>query len=669
MPKRPITVDDLLSLTFVGDPQISPDGQRILFSHKHTDREKNKYVTHLFTVDCDGNTKQWTNVEGGAGHGRWSSDGKQLAFISGREGKKPQIFLLPTDGGEARRLTDLPEGSLTDFKWSPDGTKIAITFRETDPLWTEAAKKDREAKGLSTPPRVINTEWYRLDGDGYFLDQRQKVYVVDVATGGHTLLYEADRLGWYSYDWSPDSKELAIAHSMADRPMFDKANDGIVRVDMEGLVWKLENLPKGNKENLRWSPDGKWLAYLGSEHDDGWGIRNNRLWIVPADAKAPAKCLSADDDYDLTVSSVSDTRETATDAVLEWSPDSRAIYVSVGWHGQVQLGYSQIDKGGIELLTKGMHVLAIGNVSGDGEKIACTYGTPTKPNEIAVYDIGKHSDSPDVLTSFNKAFVEEVKLSEPEDLYLEAPDGNKTHAWVMYPIDYMEPKRYPAVLEVHGGPHAQYGWQFFHEFQLLAAQGYVVVYSNPRGSKGYGEDYCMAIKGDWGNKDWIDIETVMRWMQHQPYVSPGQMGIMGGSYGGYMTNWAVGHTNDFKAAITDRCVSNLATFGGNHDFIQSEDQYWPGIFFGDIEQLWKQSPIAHFKKVKTPMLIIHSEGDLRCNIEQSEQVHGALCHLGVECRFVRYPVSSSHGMSRGGPADLRIHRLNEIVAWWEKHLG
>ncbi len=670
MPKRAITADDLLSLTFVGDPQISPDGHRVLFTQKTVDVEKNKYVTHLFTADLEGHTKQWTNVPGGAGHGRWSPDGKHIAFISGREDKQSQLFLIPTDGGEARKLSALPEGSLSEFKWSPDGTKIAFTFRETDPLWTEATKKEREGKNLSTPPRIINTEWYRLDGDGYFLDQRSAVYVLEVATGEHQLLYGEDCLGWYSFDWSPDSQELAISHSFADRPMFDKANDGIVRVDMDGKIWKLEGLPRGNKENLRWSPDGKWLAYLGNDNDEGWGCLNNRLWVVGADGETKARCLSANDDYCLSTATLSDCREVSSDGVVEWSPDSKAIYVSVGWHGQAQLGYAQLssESGEIELLTKGMHVLQIGNVSRDGERIGCVFGTPMKPNEVAVYDISKHADAPEVLTHFNRAFLEEIKLSEPEELYLETPDGTKVHAWVMLPIDYLAPKRYPAVLEIHGGPHTQYGWQFFHEFQLLAANGHVVVYSNPRGSKGYGEAHTMAIKGHWGNKDWQDIETVTRWMQHQPYISPGQMGVMGGSYGGYMTNWVVGHTNDYRAAITDRCVSNLACFGGNSDFIQGKDSYWKGIFFGDISDLWRDSPIAYFENVQTPMLIIHSEGDYRCNIEQSEQVHAALCHLGVENRFVRYPPSSSHGMSRGGPPDLRLHRLGEIVGWWEKHL-
>lgn len=667
MPKRLITADDLTRLHFVGDPQVSPDGHRILFAKKIVDAEKNKYITNLFTVDLEGHVQQWTGGDAGAGHGRWSPDGSQIAFISGREGKNGQIFLLPTSGGEARKLSSLPEGSLGDFKWSPDGKWIAFTFRETDPVWTEAAKKEREAKNASTPPRVINTPWYRLDGDGYFLDQRHEVYVLEVATGEHRKIYNGCSLGWYSYDWSPNSQELVVAHLRGKRPMFEPEDVKLVRVDLNGQVWDLENIPYGPKEAVRWSPDGKWIAFLGNEHKTGWGCMNQRLYVIPADG-GMGRCLTANDDYCLSVSTLSDTREMATDAVVEWSPDSKAVYLSVGHHGAVQLGFCEIEKGGITLLTKGHHVLQIGNISPDGERVACIFGKATKPNEVAVYDISAHGEEPQVLTHFNKDFLEEVKLSEPEEIWLESPDGWKVQAWAMQPTEYMPPRRYPAVLEVHGGPHAQYGWGFFHEFQLLAANGYAVVYSNPRGSKGYGEEHCAAIKGNWGDRDWEDIQTVMRWMQHQPHIHPGQMGIMGGSYGGYMTNWAIGHTNDFRAAITDRCVSNLVSFGGNHDFVQVEDIYWPGVFYGDITKLWEQSPIAHFKNVKTPTLIIHSEGDFRCNIEQAEQVYAALCQLGVDSRFVRYPLNTSHGMSRSGPIDLRLHRLGEILAWWEKYL-
>lgn len=667
MPKRLITAEDLLRLNFVGDAQISPDGHRILFSKKVVDVDKNKYVTNLYTVDLEGHVQQWTSGSGGAGSGRWSPDGTQIAFISGREDKKGQIFVIPTTGGEARKLSNLPEGSVGGITWSPDGKWIAFTFRETEALWTESAQKEREASGKSTPPRVINTPWYRLDGDGYFLDQRQAVYVLEVATGEHKKLYSECQLGWYDFDWSPDSKELVIGHPRGKRPMFDPTDIKLVRVDLEGQAWELENIPFGPKGLIRWSPDGKWIAYLGNEHRSGWGCMNDRLYIVPADG-GQGKCLSSDDDYCLSVGTLSDSKEMGSDGIVQWSPDSKAVYLSVGHHGAVQIGFSEIDKGGVTLLTKGHHALQIGNLSRDGEKMACIYGVATKPNEVAVYDISKHGEEPEVLTSLNKSFIEDIKLSEPEEMWLESSDGSQVHTWVMYPTEYLAPKRYPVVLEVHGGPHAQYGWGFFHEFQLLAAQGYVVVYSNPRGSKGYGEEHCSIIRGNWGDRDWEDIQTVMRWMQHQPYIHPGQMGIMGGSYGGYMTNWAIGHTNDFKAAITDRCVSNLVSFGGNSDFIQTEDQDWQGVFFGDITKLWEQSPISHFKGVNTPTLVIHSEGDLRCNVEQGEQVYAALCHLGVDARFVRYPQSTFHGMSRSGPPDLRLHRLGEIVAWWEKHL-
>ncbi|HZH98181.1 MAG TPA: S9 family peptidase, partial [Fimbriimonadaceae bacterium] len=630
--------------------------------------DKNKYITNLYTVDIDGKVQQWTQGEGGAGHGRWSADGSQIAFISGRDKPSSQIYILSATGGEARKGTSLPEGSIGDFKWSPDGKLIAFTFREQHPDWTEKAKKEREEKGLSTPPREIDDIWYRLDGDGYFLGQRFAIYILEVATGEHRKLYDKAPMGMYDFDWSPDSKELAVVHSAAKRPMFDPANEQIYRIDLDGQAWQLEGLPKGSKTSIRWSPDGRHFAYLGHVDDeDPWGVRNNRLFVVSAEG-GEAKCLTPDDDYCLTVSTLSDAKDATDDATLVWSPDSRALYVTVGWHGEVQLGFVELDKpGSVNLLTKGNHTVNVGTLSRNGERFGCVHGTATRPLEVALYDLTKHQDEPQELTKFNAEFLEEIKVMEPEEIWLDS-EGGKLHCWVIKPVDYLEPRRYPAVLEIHGGPHTQYGWAFFHEFQLLAAQGYVVVYSNPRGSKGYGEDHTAAIRGDWGNKDWEDSQTVTRWMQHQPYIHPGQMGVMGGSYGGYMTNWTISHTNDFAGAITDRCVANLVSFGGNHDFAQREDSYWKGVFYGDISQLWANSPIAHFKNVKTPTLVIHSEGDLRCNVEQGEQVFTALQQLGVESRFVRYPQSTSHGMSRGGPPDLRIHRLNEIVSWWSKYL-
>lgn len=667
MTKKPATPEDLLRLQFVGDPQISPDGLAILFTKKHVN-DKNKYVTNLYTVLLDGTVQQWTQGEGGASHGRWSPDGSSIAFISGREKPASQIYLLPTTGGEARKLTSLPEGSIGGFKWSPDGSMIAFTFREQHPDWTEAAKKEREEKGLSTPPRVIDDVWYRLDGDGYFLGQRYAIYLVRVADGETRKLYDKSPMGLYSFDWAPDSKSLVVAHTLNARPMAQPDNDGLFLVDLKGNAKPIEGLPFGPKSHVSWSPDGRLIAYVGDDNESNpWGVRNAKLFVAPVEGGS-AECLTRQDDYCLQAAVLSDSKEGAGDGSPIWSPDSKAIYLNIAWHGETQLGFVQLDVARVKMLTKGRHCVTVGNLSKNGERFACLFGTATRLQEVALYDLAKHGHEPGVLTSFNKAFHDEVAAVEPEDFWVDTPDGTKVHVWKMGPLE-PKGKKHPAVLEIHGGPHALYGWTYFFEFQVLAAQGYAVVYSNPRGSKGYGEKHCDAIRGSWGDKDWVDIAAVKDWMKAQPDIDAGRMGVMGGSYGGYMTNWAIGHTNDFKAAITDRCVSNLVSFGGNCDFPMIPDGYWKGAPWGDISELWKQSPIAYFHRVQTPTLVIHSEGDLRCNIEQGEQVFAALQQRGIESRFVRYPISTSHGLSRNGPADLRIHRLNEIVAWWKRHLG
>ncbi len=670
MAKRPIRAEDLLRIVFVGDPQMSPSGDHVLFSRK-TITEKNSYLTHLYTVDHGYKVKQWTSGAKSCSAGRWSPDGHTISFITGREEPSAQIFLISTEGGEALPLTKLPEGSIGDYSWSPDGKKIAFTFRETAEHLTKAATEARTAKGGSEPPIEIDSVWYRLDGDGYFANQRYKLYVVDIATGKHEVICESAADGDYSFSWAPSSEELAVAHSVSKRPFAEPPNVQIWRINLKGEAVKIEGLEKGVKSAVRWSPDGKWIAFAGDTDDkDPWGTRNSKIYIVSPDGGEP-KCISEHTDYCMSAATLSDCKEAGSETVLFWAHDSDALYVQIGWHGESQLGRFTIN-GEFAMLTEGRHFIGVGSLSRTGRHMAITYGSTLELPEVGVLHLGSGDDQDrDVLTAFNRTFHEEIKLSEPEEIWLDSTDGSRVHGWVMKPIDYLAPKRYAAVLEIHGGPHAQYGWAFFHEFQLLAAEGYVVVYTNPRGSKGYGEKYCAAIQGDWGNKDWDDIEVTMRWMQHQSYIHPGQIGVMGGSYGGYMTNWAIGHTHDFKAAITDRCVSNMVSMAMNSDFPFNKDGYFKGVAWGDheaIKELWRQSPIAYFEGVKTPTLIIHSEGDLRCNIEQSEEVFTALQQQGVESRFVRYPKSTSHGMSRNGPPDLRLHRLGEIVKWWKKFL-
>jgi dipeptidyl aminopeptidase/acylaminoacyl peptidase len=672
---RATVPEDLLRLRIAADPQISPDGSTILFVEKHAG-EKNEYETNLWVVAADGSRgsstvepRQFTSGKRDA-HGRWSPDGKQVAFISAREKAKPQIYVMAAAGGEARPLTKFPEGAIKSFRWSPDGRQLAVAYRETDPDRTKEAEKAREASGASKPPYVLDDFFYRLDGDGYFGGLRFQLYIVDAATGEHRLL-RRERAGSFEFDWAPDSSELVLAVNLSREPLLAWWKDDLVRVDAKtGKSERIAEIPAGPKQAVRWSPDGRSIAFAGREGKESWGVHNTRLYVYDVASKR-TRDLTGGEDYCLAAATLSDSAEPSFGAQLEWSPDSRRIFTNIGWRGESHVASIAATGGRLTFHTKGRSLVSLGNLSGDGTRAGLTVTDALSPPEIAVGsrsgDAGPFGVK--VLTRLNGPLLEEIEISEPEPHWIESADGTQVHVWVIKPAGFKAGRKYPAVVEIHGGPHCQYGETFFHEFQVLAAAGYVVVYSNPRGSKGYGDAHCAAIKGNWGQADWRDMQAVIAFMKGLPFVDTARMGIMGGSYGGYMTNWAIAHTDEFAAAITDRCVSNLVSMVGSSDLPLVPGEYWDGNSWDRTEAIWEQSPLKHFGNVKTPTLIIHSEGDLRCNVEQAEQVFVALKLRKVPTRFVRYPSSTSHGLSRSGPPDLRLHRLAQILEWWKKYLG
>lgn len=668
--KRPITPDDLKCFKLVSSPRISPDGRQIVFVVKHVG-DKNEYVTNLWIVDADGQMQARQFSSGGKDSSpAWSHDGNRIAFLSGREKYNPQIYTIDPRGGEAQQLTKFPEGSIGKFIWSPDGKWLAVSYREQDPQWSKAAEKEREEKGLSTPARVIDDWWYRLDGDGYFNAQRFQLFVVDTASGEHRRLYAKDTLGGFDFDWSPESRELVVSTNRSKRAMIQPWKDDLVRVDAAtGKATVIEGLPVGPKACPRWSPDGKWIAYAGRAGDkDGiYSTENLELWICDLQKKT-AGSLTGGEDYCLLSTAIADTSEATFEPVACFSPDSSRVFTQVGHHGEMHVVSVPVGGGAITFHTNGETVYEMGNFSASGRQMSLTVGSPTRLSEIAVGKVRRGEFGIDPLTDLNAEIYERIEIAMPKSQWVKTEDGHKVHVWTIKPPGLKAGKKVPAVLEIHGGPHAQYGWGLFHEFQVLAANGYAVFFSNPRGSKGYGRDHCAAIRGDWGGKDWVDVQAVTKLMQRQTFVDEQKMGVMGGSYGGYMTNWTISHCHDFAAAITDRCVSNLISMSGTSDFVLEPDGYFPGNAWDRPEVRWRQSPLAYFGNVKTPTMVIHSEGDLRCNVEQGEQVFMTLKVLGVPSRMVRYPSSTSHGMSRQGPPDLRIHRLNQILQWWEKYL-
>lgn len=656
---RFISAEDLLRFCIPSDPQISQDGSTILFVVKITSEEKNKYFSHLWLVQLyDKTLKQFTFGEVNDSSPRWSPDGKQIAFIRTKD-KQTQIWLIPTDGGEARQLTKLDQGSISDLTWSPDGSRIAFTFGKTPDEWTEKSVEERKKNNRSNPPRIITRLCFRLDGSG-FLGEKSHIWTVNVKDGVLTQLTK-EEFDDRSSCWSPDGRMIAFISNRSQNPDLTPFDEDIFVVSTEsGETIKL-GTPLGYKASIDWSPDGKLIGYSATESkDDPWVPRNNNVWTVSA-CGGNARCLTASTDRMVGNYVLSDARDASFEGPVYWTGNDTMVF-QISSEGACQL-YSVNLKGDVKsLLDRKCDVT--GFSAGKNGVISITMGDAAHPTEVFTI---KNGDCVQ-LTGFNKNLFESIQLSSPEEFSYTSIDNNKVQGWILKPPDFNASKKYPVIFYIHGGPHALYGYTFFHEFQVHAARGYVVVYTNPRGSAGYAESFMSAIRGDWGNHDYKDMMAAVDHICKLPYVDPSRIGVAGGSYGGYSTNWIIGHTDRFKCAVTDRSVVNLVSMSGTSDFPRFDNGYWKANSWDNPEEFIKQSPLTYVANVKTPLLIIHSEGDLRCPISQAEELFSALCQLNKEVVFVRYPQESSHGMSRIGPPDLRLHRLDQICKWFDKYL-
>lgn len=659
-----------------GDPQIDGTGERVAFVHKLADAP-GSYKTEIWIADAGGEKRTKRLTQGPRDRApRWSPAGDSLAFVSETKKGFPQIFLAAVSGlrmGSPKTLTKLPCGTLGDLRWSPCGDQIAFAFRATMPDRTSAAAKAREAARESTPPLVIDDPWYRLDGDGVFGSARFGLLVIDIKTRRVREIALGDTMGTFSFDWSPDGQSIAATVNRSPRALFEPWKTEIVIASVRaGSLRTVEGLPEGPKSAVAFSPDGSMIAYAGRRgRTEMYATENLGLFVHDLAARKTRDILAATD-FCLMSATLSDCAESGFAAWFRWMPGSDSLIIRIGWHGSGHLASAPARPRGGQSGAVVIHTAPGAEhlpctLAVNGSRVALVRTAPTEPPEVCVAEIVGREFPVREITKLNSGLCDSLDLAIPQEEWTRAKDGAQIHYWIMRPpAGARAGRRTPAILEVHGGPHAQYGWSFFLEFQLLAAAGYTVVYGNPRGSKGYGRAFCSAIHGTWGEKDWIDIQAITREMRRDPRIDKSAIGIMGGSYGGFMTLWAVGHSQHYCGAISDRCVSNIVSHCGNSDFPDVPNMYWKGSAYSDPTAQWKSSPIARFSKARTPMLIIHSEGDLRCNIEQSEQVHASLAEQQVPVRFVRYPRETSHGMSRNGPPDLRIHRLGEILAWWKR---
>jgi len=668
-----MTAEDFMRLQIVTYPQISPDSERIAFVKKSVDGEKSKYRSEIWIAPTlEGEPRRFTGSDSNDNYPRWSPDGSRLAFVSDRQKPKSRIFTIPTDGGEPTALTKLDkEGGIEGFRWSPDGTKIAFLFRETPEAYRKEKVEERQKKELPSPPRVHTTLNYRHDGGGFVDDAFAQLWVADATTG------ECTQLTTGPYDcqipsWSPDSATLAFfSDRRSDRDIAPYYDDGLWTVPATGGELTRIPTPLGPKHSLAWSPDGARFAYLGNpDLTDTWGTNNPRLLVISAEGGEKANDLTGALDLYVGSASLSDAHESGSGDAIQWNASSDTLFFAVSERGDTRLYLISADGGKPIPLSPAGGELGGFTISPNG-RAAITFGTSQCPQELVVLLEPKApGEGVEVRprTHFNHAFSQEVEIIAPEPISLLNGSGGAVEGWLLKPADLDAAQKYPAIVYVHGGPHTQYGNILMHEFQFLAANGYVLVYVNPRGSVGYGEAHTKAIKGDWGHNDYEDILAAADYAETLPYVDKQRMAIMGGSYGGYMTAWAVGHTDRFACGIADRLVGNLHSMAGTTDFAWRHGAYFPGNTWSDPLPLWQLSPLAFAGHINTPLLLIHSDGDLRCPIGQAEELFAALRMQGKVVEFVRYPAETSHGMSRNGPPSLRLDRLQRNLAWLDRWL-
>ena len=667
--KRLISAEDLYRFQLINDARLSPNGRYAILSVQRIERKTEKKYSNLWLVPTDGAGKpqQFTYGDQVDAMPRWSPDGQTIAFLSNRKDEKqPQIYLIPLNGGEARPLTDL-KGSVGEMEWSPNGRSLLLSFRKKDPAALER-EADEQKKKLGVVARHVTTRtFFKMDGAGYLPDERWHIWTVDADNGKATQLTEGDIHNEGHPTWSADGQFIAFVSNRQPEPDLMPDADELFIMPASGGEPQRVPAPEGSKYAPAFSPDGRYLAYLGDDQMGCWW-RNTSLWIVPVDGSAPARNLTAAADLhcsDVTSGDLSG----ATQMPPTWSLDSRSLTFQASRQGDTVLYRVSLgDEPTITRLLPEQGLVGPYTYDVEQERLLYVLNTMTRPGELMVKEVGKNGRSRQ-LTHFNESWLKRLDLGRVEEVWFKAADGYDLHGWILFPPGFDPSQTYPSILQIHGGPQVQYGNAFMHEFFYLAAQGYVVYFSNPRGGQGYGEAHCKAIWNQWGTVDYEDVMAWADYMAAQPYIDVERMGVTGGSYGGYMTNVIIGRTQRFKAAVTQRSVSNLISMWGSSDFNWTFQQTYAENKppFDNLAHYWKHSPMSEIGNARTPTLVIHSEADYRVAQEQGEQVYVALKHLGVDTELVLFP-EEPHGLSRNGRTDRRIARLNHILRWFDKYL-
>jgi dipeptidyl aminopeptidase/acylaminoacyl peptidase len=659
--KSPLTADDLSRFRWVDHVRLSPSGDRVAYQVTWADMEARQNLGRVLVGPAEpGAPARELRTDARRDHSpEWSPDGARIAFLS-RRGPRDQLFAAPAGGGageaEAVQLTSIPDG-VSSPAWSPDGRSIAFlarVFADPDAVVDDPRPVESDEQ-LRRPPvaRVVSRLDYKRDGVG-FLDGRHAHLFVVAAGGGEPRQLTMGAWSVGGFSWAPDGRSLAVVGDA--EPGADlRRSQRLYAVDLDG---GRRTLAGGLMMSTpAWSPRGDLVAVLAPTAEDGG--RMERIWVVPAGGGEP-RCLTADLDRSVGGSVISDMRGDHS-VRLEWSPEGDGLHFLASGPGVAEL--LSVDLDGRVAVELAADRRAVADFDVEGDRIAAVVADASTPGEVVLVRGGAEH----VLTDANP-WLRERHVAEPARHVFTAADGLEIEGWLFEPPGFDPSRKHPLVMEIHGGPHGQYGWSFFHEFQMLAGMGFLVFIANPRGSDGYGEAFRRACVRDWGGADYRDLMTALdQLIARTGFVDEARMGVAGGSYGGFMTNWVVGHTDRFAAAVAMRSISNLVSEFAQHDIVlwgelEMGPRPWP-----DSDELWRRSPIRYVNDIHTPLLLLHGEMDLRCAVSQAEELFGALRLLGREVEMVRFP-GESHDLSRSGRPDRRVERLRRIGTWFAGHL-
>jgi len=663
--KRALAAKDFTNIAVYSDPQVSSNGDTYAFVSTTVNEEK-EYVSHLYLQSLQEKTPtQWTFGNNKNSHPRFSPDGSQLVFQSNRSGT-PQLWLMNINGGEAKQLTTFKHGA-TNPVWTNDGTKIIfisiLDYDDDVKTQAELTKEEKEKlrKKKEKQPLIVNELKYKSDAQGFHDEKRSQLIMYDLENDTLTQLTKGQAHHSFQ-DISPDGQYILFSANLNEEADYELTNDLYF---LNTSTLEMEQLTNGNGgyQSAHFSPSGDKIACFGHEYEFN-GATLNELYVFDVHSKERT-CLSGDWDFQLGDAMIGDMRLGTSETGPIWSKDEKCLYFIGTDSGATGLYQVNLDGELTSLYKEDSHVFGF---SYDKSKDAFILGMSTPTNPCDFYLLENESKLTR-LTEANQSFLDEVALSTPEPLTVTAEDGWEIQGWLLKPYGFEEGKKYPFVLEVHGGPHAMYGQTFFHELQLLAAKGYVVLYTNPRGSHGYGQKFVDAVRADYGGKDYTDLMSAVDYvLENYSFIDETRLGVTGGSYGGFMTNWIVGHTDRFKAAVTQRSICNWLSFYGVSDIGYFFTKWELGHnLLEDPKKLWEFSPLKYVENVKTPLLILHGELDFRCPIEQGEQLFIALKHLRKDVEFVRFP-GANHELSRSGHPDMRVERLNHILRWFDTYL-